>query len=129
MTNDKKYIGSIFLLAGTTLGAGMLALPLVAAKVGFFYSLLLLIFVWAVMCYTGLLVLEVNLAFEPYRNNFDSMAQKTLGYTGKVIAWVTCLCLLYSLTAAYVAGDPSLLLFLFHKLGSVYLSQYLSLHL
>ena len=104
-----QFIGSTLILTGTAVGAGMLALPMVSAAAGFLYAALLLIGIWALMTYTALLVLEVNLAFESYRNNFSTMAAATLGPVGKAIAWITCLSLLYALTAAYISGDASLL--------------------
>ncbi|MDU7762041.1 MAG: aromatic amino acid transport family protein, partial [Enterobacter asburiae] len=54
-----RILGSIFIVAGTTIGAGMLAMPLSAAGVGFGMTLLLLGTLWALMCYTALLLLEV----------------------------------------------------------------------
>lgn len=47
-----RTLGSIFIVAGTTIGAGMLAMPLAAAGVGFSVTLGLLIGLWALMCYT-----------------------------------------------------------------------------
>lgn len=52
-----RTLGSIFIVAGTTIGAGMLAMPLAAAGVGFSVTLGLLIGLWALMCYTALLLL------------------------------------------------------------------------
>lgn len=51
-----RTLGSIFIVAGTTIGAGMLAMPLAAAGVGFGMTLLLLGTLWALMCYTALLL-------------------------------------------------------------------------
>ncbi|MFA1647027.1 MAG: aromatic amino acid transport family protein, partial [Enterobacteriaceae bacterium] len=47
-----RTLGSIFIVAGTTIGAGMLAMPLAAAGVGFGVTLALLGGLWALMCYT-----------------------------------------------------------------------------
>jgi aromatic amino acid transport protein len=107
--SKRKFFGSTLIITGTAFGAGMLALPMVSAATGFVSALILLIAIWALMVITGLLVLEVNLAFPVYRNNFSTMSSATLGVIGKLTAWIACLALLYSLTAAYVAGDASLL--------------------
>lgn len=104
-----KTIGSILMLIGVTIGAGMLALPLISAKSGFILSSLALIGIWALMAYTGLLVLEVNLALPVYRNNFSSMSKITLGRLGYFITWLSCIALLYALAAAYISGNSSLL--------------------
>jgi len=104
-----KLLGSCLILIGTIIGAGMLALPLVSGISGFLYASLLMIAVWALMTITGLLVLEVNLTLDSTACSFSSMADKTLGKPGKIIAWITCLLLLYALTAAYMSGATSLL--------------------
>jgi tyrosine-specific transport protein len=107
--SSKKFLGSTLILIGTTIGAGMLALPLVSASAGFVYASIGLVAVWALMTISGLLVLEVNMAFDRSACGFSTMAHKTLGNTGKVVAWIACLLLLYALTAAYMAGAGSLL--------------------
>jgi tyrosine-specific transport protein len=113
MTQIAKVIGSTLILIGTAIGAGMLALPMSAAAAGFGASALLIIFMWALMTLTALLVLEVTLALPLNANSFQSMAYHTLGKGGQAVAWVTCLVLLYALTAAYTAGNGSLLTQLF----------------
>ena len=59
------------------------------------------------------MVLEVTLALDAYRNNFNTMALKTLGVAGQWIASGVVLVLLYALTAAYIDGDVSLLTMFF----------------
>ena len=54
-----RTLGSILIVAGTTIGAGMLAMPLASAGVGFGVTVVLLVSLWALMCYTALLLLEV----------------------------------------------------------------------
>ncbi len=104
-----KTIGSIFVAAGTAIGGGMLALPLVSAGMGFAVSALLFLFVWAVMFQSALLTLEVNLAFQAPRNHYATMAHATLGKPGKYVTYIAYILLLYALTSAYVTGGASLL--------------------
>lgn len=106
---NSRFIGSILILIGTAIGAGMLALPLVSAAAGFAWASFLMVVIWALMTITGLLVLEVNLALDIFACTFSSMAEQTLGKSGKIITWVAYLLLLYSLTAAYMSGAASLL--------------------
>lgn len=105
MTN--KTIGGTLIIAGTCIGAGMLALPVAMATGGFWGSCAALILFWLAMALTGLYVLEVNL-YLPAESNFISMAKLTLGRPGEIIAWVTYLLLLYSLMAAYLSGGGDL---------------------
>jgi len=98
-----KTFGSSLLIAGTCIGAGMLALPIATAQAGFFLSIGLLLVCWGTMWLTGLYVLEANLGL-PDNANFISMARHTLGRGGEVVAWITYLLLLYSLMAAYLTA-------------------------
>lgn len=100
---NSKLIGGILLIVGTSIGGGMLALPVSTAEVGFSNSLFFLMFCWLVMTAGALLVLEVNLRLPP-GSNMISMAKSTLGVPGQIIAWVTYLFLLYTLLAAYISG-------------------------
>lgn len=101
------YIGGIFLVAGTTIGAGMLALPVMTSFVGFFPSICIFLVCYLVMLATAYFFLDVNLAVEG-EPNLISMAQKTLGGWGKGVSWVFYLLLLYSLTAAYISASAPL---------------------
>lgn len=107
--NSYKLIGGILLVSGTTIGAGMLALPVITGFAGFIPSVLLLLTFWMYMTYTALLLLEVNLSMEN-NTNLISMAKRTLGRPGEWVGWVTYLFLLYSLTTAYLAGSGPIIL-------------------
>jgi tyrosine-specific transport protein len=96
--------GGILLVSGTTIGAGMLALPVVTGIAGFFPSMILFVVYWLFMTFTAFLMLEVNLWMGEY-TNLMTMANKTLGKGGKVVSWVIYLFLLYALNIAYIAGS------------------------
>ncbi len=105
--NNAKLIGGIMLIIGTSIGAGMLALPVATGAGGFFPSLLLLIICWLIMMLGALLILEVNLWMPP-NSNLISMAGRTLGRPAQAIAWVAYLLLLYALLSAYIAGGAAI---------------------
>jgi tyrosine-specific transport protein len=52
-----RFVGAAFIVAGTTIGAGMLALPIAGAPLGVLTSLLLLSGMWGVMYYASLVTL------------------------------------------------------------------------
>ncbi len=106
---QNKILGGILLVAGTTIGAGMLALPAVTGHAGFFPSILLFVFYWAFFAYTALLVLETTLWMDG-NTNLTSMARRTTGKWGEVFTWVVYLFLLYSLSTAYLAGSSDIVL-------------------
>lgn len=106
---NSKVLGGSLLVSGTTIGAGMLALPIETGLAGFFPSLFSLFFFWMFMYLTALLMLEVNL-WMGKDANLISMARKTLGASGQAVSWIIYLFLLYSLTTAYLAAGGPLLL-------------------
>ncbi|MFA6304109.1 MAG: aromatic amino acid transport family protein [Legionella sp.] len=105
---NSKLIGGILLIVGTSIGGGMLALPVSTAEVGFVNSIFFLIACWAIMTAGALLVLEVNMRL-PVGSNMISMAKSTLGLPGQIIAWITYLFLLYTLLSAYISGGSDVL--------------------
>lgn len=98
-----KFVGGVLLIVGTSIGGGMLALPVANAAAGFWQSALFLLLCWLLMTLGALFVLEVNLYLPPGKN-MVSMAAATLGTPGLLVAWLSYLFLLYSLLSAYIAG-------------------------
>lgn len=103
-----KLIGGILLIIGTSIGGGMLALPIATAQLGFINALIFLILCWGMMTAAAFLILEVNL-WHSINSNLISMAKTTLGRFGQIIAWLSYLLLLYALLAAYIAGGSDFL--------------------
>jgi len=99
--------GATLLVAGTSIGAGMLALPVSTAQLGFFPSILVLLITWYSMYLAALLLLEVTLSFPP-GTNMISMATACFGHWGKWLTWSVYLLLLYVLNAAYLAALTAL---------------------
>lgn len=111
--STNKIIGSTLISIGTSIGAGILALPMVGAASGFLFSAILILGLWLVITASALLVVELNLTCPANSCSFDAMAQKTLGSAGRLITWITLLCLHYALLAAYSSGATVLLNSLF----------------
>ena len=111
-----KFIGGILLIVGTSIGGGMLALPMATASGGFLHSLLLFVAVWLVTVVAAFFILEVNLSL-PNNTNLVSMAKRTLGPLGQVVTWVFYLLLLYALLCAYTAGGSDLVQSLLQGVG------------
>lgn len=103
-----KLIGGVLLIVGTSIGGGMLALPVSTASTGLVQSIVLMLGCWLVMTLGALLILEVNLRLPP-GSNMISMAKKTLGFPGQAVAWVAYLMQLYSLLGAYISGGSDVL--------------------
>ena len=101
--NENSVGKATLLVAGTSIGGGMLAMPVLTARAGFTPSLLVYVVCWLFMASTGLLFLEVA-SWLHREANIVSMASKTLGKIGKAFAWVMYLFLFYCLSLAYVVG-------------------------
>ncbi len=114
MNTTSKFIGSTLIVIGTTIGAGMLALPMVSASAGFFWSVILMTLIWIISTITGLLIIEINLALPIEHSTFNSMAGKTLGIPGKIATWVSYLFLLYAIISAYIIGESDILVQYLH---------------
>lgn len=91
------------IIAGTTIGAGMLALPLASAGIGFSTSLMIMLALWALMAFTALLMVEIH-QYADKDATLHTLAKQILGNKGKWIATFAMLFLFYALCAAYIAG-------------------------
>ncbi|MCA6220885.1 tyrosine transporter TyrP [Photorhabdus antumapuensis] len=103
-----RTFGSTFIIAGTTIGAGMLAMPLATAGVGFGVSLIMLVGLWVLMSYTALLLVEAY-QYESPDTGLGTLAQRYLGSGGKMLAGFSMMFLMYALTSAYISGAGELL--------------------
>ncbi len=97
-----KVLGGALIIAGTSIGAGMLGLPVATAEGGFFPSLLIYFICYLVMTITGLLYLEITLKL-PEGSNIISMAKNYLGNHWKIVVWLVYLFLFYCLSVSYLS--------------------------
>ncbi len=121
---NSRFIGGILLIVGTSIGGGMLALPIANAAAGFWQSSLFMFFAWLLMTSGALFILEANL-YLPRGKHMVSMAYATLGNYGLLVTWLSYLFLLYTLLSAYISGGADVLNFLVAKAG-IHLSAWLS---
>lgn len=112
---DHKTLGGILLVAGTSIGAGMLALPITTGVGGFYSAAGLFILCFIYMLITLFMLLEANLHEPSVEANIISMAKKHLGAFGAITGWFSFLLLLYAVAAAYMSAGGSLVAkFIFH---------------
>lgn len=106
---DSKVFGGTMLIAGTSIGAAMLAMPIMTGLFGFLGTTVILFACWLFMYWTATLILEAVLQFDD-KASFISMARATLGKGGALVTWVTFLLLFYSLVAAYLSGSGRIMM-------------------
>lgn len=102
-----KLIGSILIIAGSSIGAGMLAMPITSAGVGLLGTTILLFLIWFTMCYTALLMVDVY-DFNTPGDGFDTLTKKYTGFITNRIAGLSLMFLIYGLTAAYMTGGGAI---------------------
>lgn len=131
--NVGSFVGSILLIAGCCIGAGMISLPAITAAYGFIPSLIAILFSWAFMISSGMLLLEVILAF-PEKTNLLTISHSILGKTGRNACGGLFLFLFFSLLIAYMSGTGILVVDffsgLFHRslppvIGNVFCAVFL----
>lgn len=103
-----NIIGATLIVAGTTIGAGMLGLPMVAVKFGILKSIFFLCFMWMVMCYSALLQAKV-LCNTPGAMSIASLAYAHLGTWARIVGGICLLILFYALLTAYLSGASSII--------------------
>ncbi|WP_213105847.1 amino acid permease [Candidatus Protochlamydia amoebophila] len=108
-TNPEKgsLISAIFLVAGTCIGGGMLALPVSTGISGFIPSTIVMGCCWIAMTLSALLLLEVNLWMKEGAHVI-TMSSTILGPVGRVISWILFLFISYASIVAYTSAGGSL---------------------
>ena len=100
-TSKPTRFGGAMIVAGTAIGAGMLANPTATSGVWFIGSVLLLLYVWFCMYTSGLMLLEATLHF-PQGASFHTVVSSLLGPRWNVLTGLAVAFVLYSLTYAYI---------------------------
>ncbi len=103
----QKSLGGAFLVVGTTIGAGMLSLPLIAAASGLWASVILIILSWSVMYVTGLKLIRVCEKY-PLGVNYTTLIKSHMPISLQIIFTIVYLLLLYALMAAYTTQGAAL---------------------
>ena len=101
-----SLFGGAMIIAGTVIGAGMLANPTATSGVWFTGSLIVLLYTWFSMLSSGLMILEVNTHY-PHGASFDTLVKDLLGQGWTVVTGLSVAFVLSLLTYAYifVGGD------------------------
>lgn len=104
-----KTFGSALIVAGTTIGAGMLAMPLTSAGMGFGYTLILLFGLWALLSYSALLFVEVYQKAPRPNAGIATLAEQHFGLIGRILATLSLVIFMYAILTVYAIGGGDLL--------------------
>tara|TARA_Y100000310_G_scaffold308712_1_gene352103 strand:- start:1159 stop:2274 length:1116 start_codon:yes stop_codon:yes gene_type:complete len=101
---NKKFWSAAFTLSGSIIGAGILGLPYVFAKAGFFIGLAWLIFLGLILILVNLYLGEVTLRTKG-THQLKGYAKKYLGEKGSKIMFLAIVFGIYSALLAYLIGE------------------------
>ena len=117
-----SLLGGAMIIAGTTIGAGMLANPTATSEVWFVGSVVALIYTWVCMTTSGLMLLEVNMYY-PEGASFYTMVRDLLGRGWNRINGLAMAFTLYILTYAYITSGGSITENAINSLGWISISR------
>ncbi len=109
MTDNRKPVWhGIVLIAGGSIGAGVFALPMVAAGMWFSWAVFGLIFIWAFTFCAAKLLAEVNFGF-PVGASFHTIVRNVLGPTWAWINDVSIAFIMVILMYAYITAGAGII--------------------
>ncbi len=99
-----KFLATAFTLTGTAVGAGILGIPYVFSRSGFFVGLFWLILLGIVVTYVNLYLGEISLRTKG-EHQLLGYSEKYLGKKGSRVMLVAILIWIYSALLAYLMGE------------------------
>src|SRR5580704_7313837 len=120
---SSRVFGGTMLIAGTSIGAAMLAMPIMTGLFGFLGTMVIMMACWFFMYWTAMLILEASLQFDDGAS-FITMARSVLGKWGEGITWLSFLLLFYSLVAAYLSGSGHIMIDALEHLFKIHLPSF-----
>lgn len=109
-----KTFNAALMVSGTSVGTGILGLPIATSSAGFIPSLGAFLFAWIFMTLAALHILEIKMEVRG-SHNLSSMIKLTLGKYGQLFASIVIPILLYSLLCTYMMAGSSWLRVLIDK--------------
>ncbi|MFV9973071.1 MAG: amino acid permease [Francisella endosymbiont of Hyalomma asiaticum] len=106
MTSINKQIGCIFLIIGTSLGGGILAIPIILSYFSAIIGSIIMFLMWLLMTYSTLAVAEACLHFEK-GISYLGFAHKLFKKPGIVLVYICAFGILYGMLAAYISAIGS----------------------
>lgn len=120
--SQQQFWGALFVVAGTTIGAGMLALPMSVASLGILGGSFLLSALWGVMYFSALVALDLNIHAK-IGSSIAKLSNEYLGKSAGLIGAATLVLMLNALLVAYTSGASSLIKTIADTYTSISISQ------
>jgi len=100
--------GTTLMIAGASMGGGMLGIPILTGLGGFFPGILMTTVIWLCMLATALLIVEITLAL-PNGSNMASLAEHFFGPIGKYFVGIPYLIFYFFIVFGYESASGTLL--------------------
>lgn len=110
-----RLLQSIFLIVGTAVGAGILALPITTVGCGFWGSVIALTITWVFMTMSASNMIKARLCFQG-EADLATMTTNLLGRSSNVVVEICYLALLLALVSMYIT------------VGSAWISELITAH-
>ena len=114
-TNSPFHVLTVVLLiTGTTVGAGMLGLPIKTGLSGMFPSLISMMVMWGLMLVTAWILTTRIIESDHRTSDLPTLFQQELGTPGKWLSIIGYLIIFYGLLVAFLSGASSILVNMIH---------------
>ena len=114
-----RFLAAVLLIVGVSVGAGMLALPMVTVGAGLLTSAAFLVLMCLFMLVLAFYVIKL-VAIHPRGAHLVTIAKSTLGPWGVFVLWAANCFLLYAVLAAYISAGGDLIFNYFHAHSSFF---------
>lgn len=104
----------VLLITGTTVGAGILGMPIKTGLSGMFPSLISMIVMWGLMFATAWILASRIIESHRTVSDLPTLFQQELGAPGKWLSIIGYLIIFYGVLVAYLSGASSILVNLIH---------------
>jgi tyrosine-specific transport protein len=110
----QRQLGATMLVAGTCIGGGMIALPIVLAKIGIIPSIFVMILMWLIVYYTSIVNLELHLQAGKGLS-LGELGRKFSGKIAEAVGTISFKILSFALISVYIYGGSSVLKTMFES--------------
>ena len=100
------------LIAGATIGAGVLGLPVQTGLSGFIPSTIGILLIWVIMTFTAIVLAERFMRSNAVATDYPSIYKQDFGSVGKYLCIIGYLINYYGIMVAYLCGSAVILAFL-----------------
>ncbi len=107
-----KELGAVLLVAGCSIGAGMLGVPVITGPCGFLPAVVCFLLAWLFMLTTGLVLVDLVLHAQKQTAqevHLITLASRSFGRGGVLLVWFLFSFLFYCVMTAYMLGGGTLL--------------------